>query len=74
MKQKAPPEPTTNHAATDTHGSVGYSSVMRYHNSVYVGCEHEVLTVGKRPLWNVKGTDCDQHQGRKLKEPKSENK
>lgn len=36
--------------------------------------KYKVLTVGKRPIWNVKGTDCECHQGSKLEEPKSENK
>lgn len=36
--------------------------------------KYEGLTVGKRPVGDVEGTDCDRHQGSKLKEPKPENK
>lgn len=33
--------------------------------------KYNVLTVGERPIWNVKGTGCHCHQDTKLKEPKS---
>lgn len=83
MKKKAPPEPTTNHAGTtEIHRSFNYTSMMIITTLCILDVmiwvtkclQFKILTVGKRPIWNVKGTDCNCHQSSKLKEPKSENK
>jgi len=41
---------------------------------VILNVEKEILTVGERPIWNIKGANCNCHQGSKLKEPESDHR
>lgn len=70
MKKKAPQEPITNHAA----------EAQTRNNLFQLFCHgptnpnSQRLTVGERPVGNIKGTDHDGYQGNKLEEPKPENR
>lgn len=53
---------------TEPHRSFSSSSVIHSHV-----LKNKGLTVGERPIWNIKGTNSTSHQGNKLIEPVSEN-